>query len=612
MTANQQSIYNDLSRAGQLMARIPRIGRLIAMMPHQSRQRLTSRASTYWELYTFVSESDQDETGLLDAGLRAAEASRLGWHKEGYPNRKEAMTRRWQMRLARDMLAAVAFQMFCGERGDGSTPPLFVIDKNLDTFRNRAFDRLEESGAYVSRRGKPLDGECLLDDWYCLKQLNSLGLQHIVLSDFGERERILFTDISTQSFFAAYWAARWASDKERTMMRDWFPDPLGDAKNAYNEFWALAAELVQIDWGDTVDQPFELDRWQALFAPLYDATLVDQDGKAIRSTELIYRTWDGMQGSAAKQSFCDEFPALLCAGDRVASSILAGKRGDSHFVSLAAGAQGELDHGSFIMGAPDGEYPSWDGTGDTQRNPLHPVELSPFHLHRYCVTNLQFELFEPRHAAKREFARKGLSTDQHPVVNVRWDDAWCFAQWLGRIEFAGRLHQIALPTEAQWEYACRCGETSPFTWPDRLHGDRIESGFCNFDGNYPWPVKGESKAVDLRRTVAVDGKDKELQVAANPWGLYQMHGNVWEWCEDWYDANYYRVAPLENPSGPTSAFYRVLRGGSWINNGGRCRSGYRLGLTPGLRYWGLGFRLAAVPVEPSRSSSERSRRLGDR
>jgi formylglycine-generating enzyme required for sulfatase activity len=164
---------------------------------------------------------------------------------------------------------------------------------------------------------------------------------------------------------------------------------------------------------------------------------------------------------------------------------------------------------------------------------------------------------------------------------------------------------LELPTEAQWEYACRCGETTPFTWHERQRGDEICSGDCNFDGNFPWPRDGEG-GMFLERTIRADGDDPELPVRANPWGLYQMHGNVLEWCQDWYADDYYRRSPEADPPGPLSGLYRVLRGGGWIDLGGHCRSGNRRWSVPSLRYWSRGFRLAAVLASPQGLGSQSS------
>lgn len=214
-------IYDDLTEAEKELARNPRIALLIARLPKVLREKLDSAASTYWYVYNYVQPRNQDqgETGLLDMGLRTAKASPLGWHSdggplEGSPDRNEINTRMWQMGLARDMLAAFAFQMFLGKTGDGTSPPLFKVSENLEGFCRAVWSRIMKCGAYVDilgdefeKRDRPL---LPAHDWPCLQSMNSQGLQHLVLSDFGDENvlgqarRILFANRTVQTFFAAY------------------------------------------------------------------------------------------------------------------------------------------------------------------------------------------------------------------------------------------------------------------------------------------------------------------------------------------------------------------------------------------------------------------------
>jgi len=141
----------------------------------------------------------------------------------------------------------------------------------------------------------------------------------------------------------------------------------------------------------------------------------------------------------------------------------------------------------------------------------------------------------------------------------------------------------ALPTEAQWEYACRAGRSRPFWFGDNITSDQV-----NYDGNYPYAggVNGECR----QRTVDVKA------LPSNGWGLYQMHGNVWEWCADWL-GDYPRGAVVD-PPGPDEGRKRVLRGGGWIGSGRDCRSAGRDGRGPGHRLGSFGFRLARGSSPP--------------
>jgi formylglycine-generating enzyme required for sulfatase activity len=161
-----------------------------------------------------------------------------------------------------------------------------------------------------------------------------------------------------------------------------------------------------------------------------------------------------------------------------------------------------------------------------------------------------------------------------PVENISWEDCQIF---IGRLNTAISGLDVGLPTEAQWEYACRAGTTTPFHF-----GETVTTDQANFHGDYPYNKgpKGEYR----RKTVSVK------TFPCNAWGLYEMHGNVWEWCRDWYGD--YPKGSVIDPKGPSSGSYRVLRGGSWFNYGRFVRSAYRLRFEPAERNVVNGLRLA--------------------
>jgi formylglycine-generating enzyme required for sulfatase activity len=224
--------------------------------------------------------------------------------------------------------------------------------------------------------------------------------------------------------------------------------------------------------------------------------------------------------------------------------------------------------GRFRMGSPDDEPERDDDEG-----PQHVVTLTrPFALARYALT---FEEYDAYCAAtgKDKPSARGWGRGKRPVINVSWDDATGYCRWL-----SGQTgEEYRLPSEAQWEYACRAGTTTPFWW-----GNTITPKQANYDGNYPYNkgAKGEWRG----KTVPVD------QFEPNPWGLYQMHGNVWEWVQDWVAE--YKSEAQTDPIYAQGGSLRVFRGGSWINSAGPLRAAYRLRHEPGLRNLSLGFRPA--------------------
>ena len=154
---------------------------------------------------------------------------------------------------------------------------------------------------------------------------------------------------------------------------------------------------------------------------------------------------------------------------------------------------------------------------------------------------------------------------ERPVEQVSWEEATAFIKKLnGQITGLN----LRLPTEAEWEYACRAGTQTPFWFGDNITTDQV-----NYDGNFPYA--GGEKGEYRQQTVEVKS------LPSNGWGLYQMHGNVWEWCTDWYDK--YPEGPVTDPGGPDSGEGRVLRGGCWSNVGGSVRSAQRVSFTPGDR-----------------------------
>ena len=198
---------------------------------------------------------------------------------------------------------------------------------------------------------------------------------------------------------------------------------------------------------------------------------------------------------------------------------------------------------------------------DDAREPVSEVEVSEFTIGRFALTFEQYDLFAKATGRKLPGAC-GWGRSSRPIMKVSWFDATAYAEWLSGITG----ESFRLPTEAEWEHACRAGTKTDYSF-----GENISQALANFD-----------RANNKTMTVG--------SYQPNPFGLYEMHGNVWEWCSDWYDK--YPGGKVTDPKGPDNGKYRVLRGGSWFVNAGLTRSSSRACDEPGERDHSRGFRLA--------------------
>jgi uncharacterized protein (TIGR02996 family) len=275
--------------------------------------------------------------------------------------------------------------------------------------------------------------------------------------------------------------------------------------------------------------------------------------------------------------------------DRLRGLLASGVQAVGPYITNSIGMKLVLiPAGTFHMGSPETDKLAWP-----EEMPRHEVTIArPFCLGVHTVTRRQYQRFvedmtrqaaaetddeggaardrEDQESFDRNSWRKPgfAQTDAHPVVNVSAHDAEVFCKWLSMKE--GQKYR--LPTEAEWEYSCRAGTET------RFHsGDDADSlaRVANFDDAYP-------------NTAPVG------QFQPNGFGLYDMHGNVWEWCQDWYHPDDYRNSPKKDPQGPSRNVYRVLRGGSFIRGPAGCRSAYRFGAAYSSRACFIGFRVALV------------------
>lgn len=218
--------------------------------------------------------------------------------------------------------------------------------------------------------------------------------------------------------------------------------------------------------------------------------------------------------------------------------------------------------GKFLMGSPEEEAERYDD--ETQQE---VVLNNGFWIADTAVTQALWDAvmgYNPSH----------FKGDSRPVDTVNWDDTQDFILRMNEIKPELKLQ---LPTEAQWEYACRAGSTTPFCW-----GEQVNSELVNFDGSN---IYNDSRKSEYREET-IDVKS----LYQNGWGLWQMHGNVEEWCQDW--SGEYSAERVVDPKGPESGGDRVLRGGSWFRYGRHCRSAFRFNGVPSYRSNNFGFRLA--------------------
>jgi formylglycine-generating enzyme required for sulfatase activity len=234
-----------------------------------------------------------------------------------------------------------------------------------------------------------------------------------------------------------------------------------------------------------------------------------------------------------------------------------------------------LPAGRFMMGAPKGE----EGSDDNER-PRREVTVPVFALGRCAVTFAQWDAARQAGAKLPHPADRDWGRGDRPVINVSWHDAQAYCAWLND-RLGLRTGGYRLPSEAEWEYACRAGTQSPFSF-----GATISTDQANYDGNYTY---GRGRKGTYRNQTVPVGS-----LPANDWGLHEMHGNVLEWCEDGYGtypANLTGACPLHKDNEKR----RVLRGGSWSYFPGVLRSARRLRDAPENRDDVVGFRVARTP-----------------
>jgi formylglycine-generating enzyme required for sulfatase activity len=250
----------------------------------------------------------------------------------------------------------------------------------------------------------------------------------------------------------------------------------------------------------------------------------------------------------------------------------------------------------------------------------------PFYLAATEVTRQQFEAFVSQTGYQTDAEKRGWATywdkptkgnkqipgrdwrncgyqqdADHPVACVTWDDANEFCQWLAK----KTGEPVRLPTEAEWEYACRAGTTTRYQWGNDPQGGK---GWCNITDESLQQALQNAVPLGLTSDIAVcpwsDGyafTSPSGQFNANVWGLFDMHGNLWEWCADRFQQDFYSSDNSIDPRGPNRGALRVIRGGCWGDQPGLCSSAARVGWEPTFADFGIGFRVCCgelAPVQP--------------
>ncbi|MBX7168107.1 MAG: SUMF1/EgtB/PvdO family nonheme iron enzyme [Pirellulales bacterium] len=443
------------------------------------------------------------------------------------------------------LLAAIAFEMYTGEAapnrigvaGEGTMIPFL------------------EQVTLLLQQARPAHGylyPTVVDQLFELAGWNT-----IVACGFGRNkspEKIQFRDTSLLEFFAATWLARYATAEQVKRTRLFLAHDT--PSRAWYWVWRYATE-------------FPLDRavaapWSKSMAMLYQPGDGTAEGTR-RSTEMIYRVhanWESratgkLQALLQKDCLDDyrkEFQAIV-AGARGPKAQRVADEFQGGFKSIIPNKKNISP--TFKMGSP-AEEP--ERSIDEHQ---HPVTLTRrFSLSQYAVTNELYALFDPGHVSRYSKYKKYSDQPRCPAIYVSWYDAVSFCLWLGP--------DYRLPTEAEWEYACRAGTTTPFHFGQELQNSRANYRSDDFKGHTTPVGSYEPNALEL----------------------WDMHGNVCEWCSDWYGENYYSESPAHDPTGPSSGRSRVLRGGSWFDDAGSCRSAIRDGFMPDDRIGIMGFRVA--------------------
>lgn len=446
---------------------------------------------------------------LLEEGLQSREAHELS------PD------------TARFLLSAVAFEMS-------------VCRRNFDQIDEDAMLRFLTD---VSTRCRTYDPQFGVE-WVqkTLRQISSMNefLSYAVL-EAGFPRQIQWRNRSLQEFFAGLWLSKFASNSDLALLHEAIFSPADFYDSDYYWIFRFAVEMPRVARA--------MDRWLPLVSPLFDRKRSHIAAKP-RPTEFIFRAWtifeeyltDASQKGELNEPINEAINAFAVFRAEF-FKIKLGHRGTkqrrianqllTEFKRIPPIACHDgVDRTEFWMGSPIGEV----GRGDNE--PLHRRAVPPaFEIACLPVTAEQYELFDANHGGRSDRRWK----PRNPALHVTWYDAWVFSRWLGE--------GFRLPSEVEWEFACRAGTTTTYSFGNQGH-DLRRYARCGVHGTFfPNPVGC---------------------LIPNPWGLFDMHGNCWEWCDDWYVKE-----PTKANSAANERAFKVVRGGSHNTSRYRIRSAER-------------------------------------
>jgi uncharacterized protein (TIGR02996 family) len=320
------------------------------------------------------------------------------------------------------------------------------------------------------------------------------------------------------------------------------------------------------------DEPGDPTHWLIL------ADWLEEEGQTARAELLrLQRSLPDSKG-AAREKAAGRVRELLAEGIRPCLPAWFSSCG----MELAL-----IPAGRFRMGSPVRELRRMDD------EPLHDVQITrAFYMGIHPVTQQEYKDVtgrNPSYFTARRRTCPGQDTRRFPVESVSWEQSQSFCRKLTRTErTVARGWEYRLPTEAEWEYACRAWQPNRFPFH---FGLTLTTAQANFNGEFPYPPHEP----DLTGTV-LDRPTPVGTYRPNGFGLFDMHGNIDEWVADWFDVEYYRSSPLEDPQGPEAGDGKVIRGGSWLGQGEDCRAAVRIGHDPEDSNHSQGFRVVFAPL----------------